>query len=211
MNQWENLFKAALRHIQAAKIPGHVWKFGGGTVLMLNWQHRVSRDIDIFISDPQLLTYFSPRVNDSLDEMLTGYAEQSNFVKLSLPDGEIDFIFAAQITKTAPHMLPLCGENVLCDAPAEIIAKKIHYRHEFFTSRDIFDLACFFQFCPEEADILSFPPDVLDILSSRIKISEGILSDPPFYLLPNGEKIKKGMFELCLAGIKRWQASEKTG
>ena len=29
------------------------WTFGGGTVLMLRHSHRLSKDIDIFVPDPQ--------------------------------------------------------------------------------------------------------------------------------------------------------------
>jgi hypothetical protein len=37
------------------------WTFGGGTVLMLRYRHRRSKDIDIFVPDPQHLGYVSPR------------------------------------------------------------------------------------------------------------------------------------------------------
>jgi hypothetical protein len=29
------------------------WTFGGGTVLMLGFDHRFSKDIDLFVPDPQ--------------------------------------------------------------------------------------------------------------------------------------------------------------
>ena len=31
------------------------WTFGGGTVLMRRYRHRLSKDIDIFLPDPRYL------------------------------------------------------------------------------------------------------------------------------------------------------------
>ncbi len=42
------------------------WTWGGGTVLMLRHQHRLSWDVDLFLNDPQLLSYLSPRLNDDI-------------------------------------------------------------------------------------------------------------------------------------------------
>lgn len=39
------------------------WALGGGTVLMLHYVHRTSRDIDFFLKDAQLLPSLSPRLN----------------------------------------------------------------------------------------------------------------------------------------------------
>jgi hypothetical protein len=35
---------------------------GGGTALMICAGHRLSKDIDAFIDDPQYLTFLSPRL-----------------------------------------------------------------------------------------------------------------------------------------------------
>ncbi|MDB5771167.1 MAG: hypothetical protein JWM42_1541 [Burkholderia sp.] len=55
---WEILFSKALTlidevHRHGTKDP--FWTFGGGTVLMLRYNHRMSKDIDIFVPDPQSL------------------------------------------------------------------------------------------------------------------------------------------------------------
>ncbi|MES2536269.1 MAG: nucleotidyl transferase AbiEii/AbiGii toxin family protein [Pseudomonadota bacterium] len=52
---WEVLFRKALILIDeigkyGTKDP--FWTFGGGTVLMLRYRHRKSKDIDIFVPDP---------------------------------------------------------------------------------------------------------------------------------------------------------------
>lgn len=47
------------------------WTFGGGTVLMLRHGHRLSKDIDIFVPDPQYLGFVSPRLSDAAEAFLT--------------------------------------------------------------------------------------------------------------------------------------------
>jgi hypothetical protein len=46
---WEQLLPHALKVIEDIKTHGvsnPFWTFGGGTVLMLRYQHRISKDID---------------------------------------------------------------------------------------------------------------------------------------------------------------------
>lgn len=60
LNRWELLFQRALILIDSARaigIPVDDWTFGGGTVLMRRHRHRLSKDIDLFINDPQ---FFGP-------------------------------------------------------------------------------------------------------------------------------------------------------
>ncbi len=40
------------------------WVLGGGTALMILADHRLSRDIDVFIDDPQYLALLSPETTD---------------------------------------------------------------------------------------------------------------------------------------------------
>jgi len=52
---WMNLLAHALRLVEVIDkhgINNPFWTFGGGTVLMLRYHHRVSKDIDIFVPDP---------------------------------------------------------------------------------------------------------------------------------------------------------------
>ena len=52
---WQVLLPHAytlIDQISAHGIPDPFWTFGGGTVLMLRWGHRMSKDIDIFVPDP---------------------------------------------------------------------------------------------------------------------------------------------------------------
>ena len=104
---WEVLFKRAMRVLDTALkigVPADDWSFGGGTVLMLKHMHRFSKDIDIFVSDPQYVTAFSPRVNDRAEDESTLYDEQHQYVKLYFPEGEVDFV-ASPIISSAPFVL----------------------------------------------------------------------------------------------------------
>ena len=87
---WETLFQRALEivdSVAASGTPFDGWSFGGGTVLMRRYRHRVSKDVDIFVPDPQYLGYVSPRVNDTVEELAPKYLEQANFLKLYFEEG----------------------------------------------------------------------------------------------------------------------------
>ena len=67
---WESLFKKAMQILGSANIPPGDWTFGGGTTLTIRYRHRESYDIDIFIPDTQQLTFLTPRLNRSIDEIV---------------------------------------------------------------------------------------------------------------------------------------------
>lgn len=53
---WKYLLPHALsisEDIKRNGTPDPFWTFGGCTVLMLRYQHRLSKDIDIFVPNPQ--------------------------------------------------------------------------------------------------------------------------------------------------------------
>lgn len=54
LEAWKVLFRRALEIIDAVPAGTRYddWSFGGGTVLMRRFRHRVSRDVDIFVPDP---------------------------------------------------------------------------------------------------------------------------------------------------------------
>jgi predicted nucleotidyltransferase component of viral defense system len=141
---WETLFKRALALIDSVGKSGFAfepWSFGGGTVLMLKHGHRFSRDVDIFVPDPQYLGYVTPRLNDTAESMTSDYVEQGNFVKLLFPEGEIDFIASAPLTSKPTAIENLFGREVRVETATEIIAKKLWHRAKEFRARDMFDLA----------------------------------------------------------------------
>jgi len=143
LRDWEPLFVQALKIIDAAEaiIGPFSWSFGGGTVLMLKYQHRYSRDVDIFLRDPQFIGHMTPRLSPIAEAVSDDYEEQGEFVKLRLPGGEIDFIGTGWLTPEPYRVEPLMGRSVNLETPAEIIAKKVRYRAASFKARDLFDLA----------------------------------------------------------------------
>jgi len=139
--EWLPLFKFAMKFLANEKIPKTQWSFGGGTALMTYYNHRRSKDIDIFLRDVQLLTRFTPRLNDYVADRVDDYTEMSNFLKLKLKNQEIDFIVAPFLTQR-PTVKKLIGNTpVYIETPEEIVVKKIFYRAESFKTRDIFDFA----------------------------------------------------------------------
>ncbi len=138
---WADLFRIAYKILDNAGIAN--WTFGGGTALMTYYQHRRSKDVDIFITDAQLITYLSPRLNDFSAAFTREYSEQANFLKLYFSGAEIDFIVAPHLTenyfisKTILEDLP----EVRVETADEICIKKLFYRAETLKIRDIFDIA----------------------------------------------------------------------
>ena len=86
---WQSLFPRALALIDDISRYGGIanpfWTLGGGTVLMFRYRHRLSKDIDIFVPDPQYLGFVTPRLSDTAADMTEDYTEQPGmFVKLQL-------------------------------------------------------------------------------------------------------------------------------
>ncbi len=140
---WEPLFKRALAVLHSA-IKGGMpddWSFGGGTVLMLEYNHRYSKDVDIFVPDPQCLGYLSPRLNDKAAVATNGYDEQANSLKIYYAEGEVDFVVALPLTPMPFKKKEILGRLVNVETPQEIVAKKLQFRGADFKARDLFDLA----------------------------------------------------------------------
>jgi predicted nucleotidyltransferase component of viral defense system len=153
---WQSLFRSALMVVGEIRKHGGradpFFTFGGGTVLMLRYRHRMSKDIDFFVPDPQSLAYVTPRLSDVAETLCNSqYVEAALYVKLQLEAGEIDFV-------AAPNLLPeehaferwdLFGESVRVETAAEIVAKKIFHRGDKATARDLFDLALVLDRAPD--------------------------------------------------------------
>ena len=140
MNVWETLFLRALCVLESVPLDFE-WSFGGGTVLMRRYGHRVSKDIDIFLPDPQLLGHLSPRLNPAAEALTPDYVEQANFLKLYFPEGEVDFVVSGPLTRDPVAREVVVGRTILVETTAEIIAKKVWHRASDFKARDLFDLA----------------------------------------------------------------------
>ncbi|EQD25674.1 MAG: nucleotidyl transferase AbiEii/AbiGii toxin family protein [Nitrospirae bacterium] len=151
---WKNLEKIASDIVSAAEVSaGRVRMapvLGGGTRLMLEMNHRISRDIDLFIRDPQWIGIISPRLNAKVEDLVSGYEEDATFLKLKFSEGEIDFIVRMSLTGLPPEISE--KSFFLLEPVEEVLAKKLFYRGAALTSRDLFDWACIESMRPGSVD-----------------------------------------------------------
>jgi len=141
---WQDLLEHAFLLVDEIAVHGiqnPFWTFGGGTVLMLRYRHRISKDIDIFVPDPQYLGYVSPRLSDVAQSVSDQYAEGPGYIKLLRPEGEIDFVASPNLTSDPFDVWELLGRQIKVETSAEIVAKKLWHRGDRATARDLFDLA----------------------------------------------------------------------
>jgi len=141
---WQGLLQHAyslIDEIAAHGIQNPFWTFGGGTVLMLRYHHRMSKDIDIFVPDPQYLGFVSPRLSDVAEAVADQYVEGPGYIKLLRAEGEIDFVASPNLTSAPFEVWELLGRQVKVETSAEIVAKKLWHRGDRATARDLFDLA----------------------------------------------------------------------
>ena len=146
MSNWLQLLDRILRGLAELGRRGQPvpdWILGGGTALMILADHRLSKDIDAFIDDPQYLALLSPDTTDVWN--CQAWDRAANYLKLKYPEGEIDFIVTAPIsTLPAVERTIEMGDarpGIRLDAPAEIALKKLHYRATMLKARDLFDIA----------------------------------------------------------------------
>jgi len=200
---WETLFRRALVLIDSVTKAGITlsdWSFGGGTVLMRRYRHRFSKDIDIFIPDPQYLNYLSPHLNDTAERMTGDYTLQANFLKLQFTEGEIDFVVSAPLTQDRAIAETMFGREVMVETSTEIVAKKVWHRGDRFRARDIFDLSLIAE--KEPAALQSIAPvlrDRRDVILAWIDAKESSLRDD----FANLEILEyRRSFDECLAIIR---------
>jgi predicted nucleotidyltransferase component of viral defense system len=181
---------------------------GGGTVLMLRFEHRLSKDIDFFMHDAQWLSVLTPRLNDTTAAMTASYQEQGNSLKLVMPHGDIDFIVSGPVSDAeATERLPFMGRTFLLEATEEILAKKLFYRAAHFQPRDVFDFAVAIERDrASAARALAAAAASHDLLTRRVeqlsrlplgKLAEGIVP------LGDFSRIVPGMIETALTFMRR--------
>ena len=157
---WQALLPRALALIDEMRTHGGIadpfWTLGGGTVLMFRHRHRLSKDIDIFVPDPQYLGFVTPRLNDVAAGMTAEYTEQpSAWVKLQFEEGEVDFVASPNLLGDAWETWEIDGHDIRVETSAEIIAKKMFHRGDRVTARDLFDLALVIEREPEQLKVAS--------------------------------------------------------
>lgn len=150
--------------------------------MMLQIEHRDSRDVDIFLDDPQLLAFLDPQKRDFQFEVPpTDYdGDGANFQKLAFKGiGEIDFIVGQAMTSSPTKSISIEGETTLMETIPEIIAKKIVYRCASIKPRDIFDIAAAGQ---QNADTViealkSYRPQVQTALGVIERVNPAFVND----------------------------------
>lgn len=139
---WRELWPQALglmTHLEGM-VHQPLWTFGGGTVLMLRHGHRLSKDIDLFVPDPQYLGYINPRLSEVAEAVSADYEENAEFIKFYLPQGEIDIVVGTALTAQPYEAVQHAGREIKVERSAEIIAKKMWFRGDQAKARDLFDL-----------------------------------------------------------------------
>jgi Nucleotidyl transferase AbiEii toxin, Type IV TA system len=120
---WRGLLAHALRLVDEIERHGTrdpIWTLGGGTALMLRYEHRYSKDIDIFVPDPQYLGFVTPRLSEVAQSISDEHVEGAGYVKLILPEGEIDFVAARNLTEPAYETWRLLRRPVRVELPAPV-------------------------------------------------------------------------------------------
>lgn len=117
------------------------WTLGGGTALMLALGHRLSKDIDAFIDDPQYLGILDPDVGAEGVWPCIGSDRQGHYPKIVFPEGEIDFIAAGATTELPASIREVDGLTLAIQHPVEIAVSKMRHRPRTLKVRDIFDIA----------------------------------------------------------------------
>jgi predicted nucleotidyltransferase component of viral defense system len=177
---WSVLLNRALSIIEDIKKHGTsdpFWTFGGGTVLMFRYQHRLSKDIDIFVSDPQYLGFATPRLSDVAAAVSTQYVEnQSAYVKLICAEGEIDFVASPNLTESPYEVWKINGEHIRVETATEIVAKKLWHRGDRATARDLFDLSLVIEREPDNLKkAAKFLQKNADLFTSQIASRSSVL------------------------------------
>jgi hypothetical protein len=190
---WKSLLEKTFWLMDSIQSDGFTlprWSLGGGTVLMFYYAHRKSKDIDVFVPDPQFLGYVNPRLGGRGEEVTTDYKEGTEFVKLFLPEGEIDFVASPPLTENPFEEHQVLGRNILLETPIEIVAKKLWYRGDRATPRDLLDLALVIEH--HHSEIL----DHGDVFSKNIEAFTEQCYSRKVFMLPAFDEIEKIEFKL---------------
>jgi hypothetical protein len=150
LSAWRRLLSRTLDGLSDLEQQGEPvpdWVLGGGTALMLHANHRLSRDIDAFIDDPQYLALLSPETTDVWN--CTDWDKAAHYLKLKYPEGEVDFIVGGVISDlgAVPKEIDLTSirtgwkSTIMVEPATEIALKKMYHRATMLKPRDIFDIA----------------------------------------------------------------------
>jgi len=123
-----------------------VIKFGGGTALSIYYfQHRLSFDIDLFLTDQQYLSYFSPKhwIEDTSDFDGNHYIDTHNHIGvISANNIKVDILVdSSSDSLLIDRSKDIFSFDIRVESIEDILAKKIVFRKKDNKARDIFDIA----------------------------------------------------------------------
>ncbi len=150
-SRWKDLLKVSFQIIDEVNCDSDIlggWTFGGGTAMMLQIDHRESRDVDLFLDDPQLLPYVEAAVAEMQFQIGTPTysGDGRGHLKIAFEEiGEIDFLVTGHMTNDYAVKCSILGRDVQLETIPEIIAKKIRFRGALIQPRDVFDIAAAFE------------------------------------------------------------------
>lgn len=198
------LLQYAIGALKQTNIKDGEWAIGGGTVLASYYNHRMSKDIDVFINEAQYLSEISPRFNDACEDVLD-YDEMSNYISLSFIEGKVDFIVAAHLTKFPATLQSFFGQIVMLDDVVEIVAKKLYFRNDHILPRDLFDLAIVYN-SNRRSDLVDFAlgvPEKIKIFIETFENNKELLKYKAYSLvywesiLEGGRSIVGKEIDIC--------------
>ncbi len=123
------------------------WVFGGGTALSIfHFQHRISFDIDIFVTESQVFDFLHPKwfIDESVvfDHHNYRFDALNSHLQLKTTNAiKVDFLLSESIIN--PPILNTTLDldyDLYYESIEDIIAKKIRWRKEDNLTRDIFDI-----------------------------------------------------------------------
>ena len=123
-------------------------RFGGGTALAIYYfQHRLSFDIDLFVTDVQVLNYLSPKhwIDETNNFNSSKYIDLSNHIRVLEKKNNIkvDVLVtqASALKCLIDDSKSIFNSTIYVESIEDIIAKKIVYRRNDNLTRDIIDIA----------------------------------------------------------------------
>ncbi|WP_455756606.1 nucleotidyl transferase AbiEii/AbiGii toxin family protein [Sulfurimonas sp.] len=123
-------------------------RFGGGTALAIYYfQHRLSFDIDLFVTDVQVLNYLSPKhwIDETNKFNTSKYIDLSNHIRVLEKKNNIKVDVLVSQSASSDYLLDnskyIFCSDVYVESIEDIIAKKIVYRRNDNLTRDIIDIA----------------------------------------------------------------------
>lgn len=212
MENSKKLLNYAINILAEGSVSSNNWSIGGGTILANTYNHRMSKDIDVFLDDVQQLSSLSPRFNNKSEDALD-YDEMSQYISLTFPEGKVDFIAGPQITDFPAQKQQFLGRKVRLDDPVEIISKKIYFRGNQVLPRDVFDLAVVYN-SDRRQDLIKVAFAMPDKMNIFIDAFTKQMQNPDFepysitnhdMLLPGGKSLQDKEFSICQQFIQKIQ------